>query len=89
MNNINKYWEVHLVVEIARNGYRALESQEFNSINKQMIPLHGRFSARLYIKNKPSPVGIKSFVRCGNPVKHMTLNFTKDLVHEFHQSILT
>ena len=64
MENINRYQKVHLVVEIVRNGYRALEPEDFNSIDKQMILFHGRCPARQYIKNKPNAVGIKSFVCC-------------------------
>ena len=64
MNNINKYWKVNPVVEIVRNGSRALEPEEFGSIDEQMIPFHGRCPPRQYIKNKPNPVGIKLFVRC-------------------------
>ena len=69
MNNINKYWKVHLVVEIVRNGCRALEPEKYNSIEEQMIPFHGSCPARQYIKNKPSPVDIKSFVHYGKSGK--------------------
>ena len=69
MNNINKYWKVHPVVEIVRNGCRALEPEKYNSIEKQMITFHGRCPARQYIKNKPSPVDIKSFVHYGKSGK--------------------
>ena len=68
-HNTNKYWKVHPVVEIVRNGYRALEPEKFNSVDEQMIPFHGRCPACQYIKNKPNPVGIKSFVRCGKSGK--------------------
>ena len=52
-----------------RNGCRALEPEEFNSIDEQMISFHGRCPARQYIKNKPNSVGIKSFARCGKSGK--------------------
>ena len=68
-NNINKYWKVHPVVEIVSNGCRALDREEFNSIYEQMIPFHGRCPARQFIKHKPNPVGIKSFVHCGKSGK--------------------
>ena len=52
-----------------RNGCRALEPEELNSIDEQMIPFHGRCPARQYIKNKPNPVSIKSFVHFGKSGK--------------------
>ena len=69
MNNINTYWKVDPVEEIVRKSCTALEPEEFNSIDEQMIPFHGRCLARQYIKNKPNPVGVKSFVRRGKPGK--------------------
>ena len=57
-NNKNKYWKVQTVVEAVRNACHSLPPEEYNSIDKQMIPFHGRMPARQYFKNKPNPVGL-------------------------------
>ena len=68
-NNINKYWKVQPIVDAIRSACRSLPHEEHNSIDEQMIPFHGRVPARQYVKGKPNPVGIKSFVRCGKSGK--------------------
>ena len=86
MNNINRYWKIHPVVEIVRHGCRALEPEEFNSIGEQMIPFHGHASTS---KTNPILLASNHLFTVGNPVRHMTSNFSKELVQEFQQSILT
>lgn len=68
-NNTNKYWKVQPVVQAIRSACRSLPPEENYSIDEQMIPFHGRVPARQYVKGKPNPVGIKSFVRCGKSGK--------------------
>ena len=62
LNNTKKYWKVQSVVEIVRNRCRALEQAEFNITDEQMIPFPGRCPAPQYVKCKPNPVRIKTFV---------------------------
>ena len=63
--NPKLFWKVDPIVQIIRENMGAQPMEEFNSIDEQMIPFHGRMPARQYIKNKPNPVGLKSYVRCG------------------------
>ena len=61
----NIYWKIQPIADAVRNACRSLPATEYNSIDEQMIPFHGRVPGRQYIKNKPNPVGVQSFVQCG------------------------
>ena len=75
MGNTNKYWKVQPMVEAVRSACHSLPHEDYNSIDEQMIPFHGRVPARQYIKNKPNPVGLKSFVHCGKSGRAYDFNF--------------
>ena len=61
----NIYWKVAPIIDAVCNACILLLPEENNSINEQMIPFHGHVPGRQHVKNKPKPVGIKLFVRCG------------------------
>ena len=61
----NIYWKVAPIIGVVCNACISLPPEENNSIDEQMIPFQGRVPGWQYVKNKPNPVGVKLFVRCG------------------------
>lgn len=64
---LDKLWKVRPVIETVRKKCVEIPHEENYSIDEQMIPFKGVTVSGLkqVIKSKPTPVGIKNFVRCG------------------------
>ncbi|XP_065665356.1 piggyBac transposable element-derived protein 3-like [Hydra vulgaris] len=60
----NKFWKVQPLINTVRSRCLKLPREEYNSVDKQMIPFTGRVPAKQYIRGKPNPVGVKNFVVC-------------------------
>ncbi|KAI4469698.1 piggybac transposable element-derived protein 4 [Holotrichia oblita] len=58
----NKFWKIQSLLNKIRTACLTYPRPSFVSIDEQMIPFHGHVSMKQYIRRKPSPWGLKSFV---------------------------
>ncbi|KAG0415856.1 hypothetical protein HPB47_006966 [Ixodes persulcatus] len=65
-NSQDKFWKVCPVIEADRQRCLLLEPFEHNSVDEQMIAFTSRVAAKQFVKGKPSPEGVKVFVRCSS-----------------------
>ncbi|KAJ8960679.1 hypothetical protein NQ314_006036 [Rhamnusium bicolor] len=64
-DNNNRIWKVRPIVDLFTNRSRMLELKQNTCIDEQMIPFKGKINIKQYIKNKPSPWGIKCYLLYG------------------------
>ncbi|KAF3834757.1 hypothetical protein F7725_027315 [Dissostichus mawsoni] len=65
--NADKLFRIRPVLEALEETFRtAVDPEEFQSIDEQMIPFKGRLSIKQYIPKKPKPWGVKVWVRAGS-----------------------
>lgn len=61
-NNTDKFYKVRPLYDGIRKRCLELKLEENLCIDEQIIPFRGHFSVVQYIKNKPTPWGIKMFI---------------------------
>ena len=65
--NVDKFSKVRPVFDALKETFRStVDPEEFQSIDKQMIPYKGRLSVKQHITKKPKPWGVKVWVRAGS-----------------------
>ena len=65
LGTTNVYWKVQAIIDAVLQTCKALETEEHNSIDEQMIPFQDHVPCRQYVKNTSNPAGVKFFVRSG------------------------
>lgn len=63
--NYDKLFKVRPFIDALQQNLKKIEPEEYNSIDKIIIPFKGHSSLKQYIKNKPHKWGIKVFARAG------------------------
>ncbi|KAJ8938648.1 hypothetical protein NQ314_011387 [Rhamnusium bicolor] len=61
----DKLYKVRPLYDAIRDRCLQLDLEENLCINEQIVPFRGQLSIKQYIKNKPTPWGVKIFVSCG------------------------
>lgn len=61
----DKYFKVRPLLNTIRHRLLQFEVGENVSIDEQIIPFNGRLITKTYVKDKPTPWGLKNFVLCG------------------------
>lgn len=62
----DKLFKIRPVLESLKKSFHsAVDPEEFQSIDEQIIPFKGKLSIKQYIPKKPKPWGVKVWVRAG------------------------
>lgn len=61
----DKLWKVRPIFDVVRARCISLPLEECICVDEQMIPFRGQLGIKQYVKGKPCPWGIKSFMLCG------------------------
>ena len=64
--NYDKLYKLRPMLQSLVSKCKAVPSEEYHSIDEQMIPTKCRSSLRQYLPKKPHKWGIKVWARCGN-----------------------
>lgn len=61
----DKLWKIRPWISALQCNLAGTEQEEYNAVDKIMVPLTGRSSLKQYIPNKPAPWGFKLWGRAG------------------------
>lgn len=64
-NNNGKFFKIRPLFEIIKKRCLEIPMERNLSVDEQMIPFNGHLSVRQYIRGKPNPWGIKTYLLCG------------------------
>jgi len=56
------FWKIKPLLESVRKGCLENQKSKEVSIDEQMIPFHGKSKCSQFVRNKPTPKGLKNFV---------------------------
>ncbi|XP_050065242.1 piggyBac transposable element-derived protein 3-like [Aphis gossypii] len=64
-NNNDKFFKIRPLFEIIKKRCSEIPVERNLSVDEQMIPFKGHLSIKQYIRGKPNPWGIKTYLLCG------------------------
>ncbi len=68
----DRFFKIHPVLDVLRTTFlTAMEPEEFQSIDEQIIPFKGKHTTKQYIPKKHKPWGFKLWVRAGASTGYM------------------
>lgn len=63
--NNDRFWKVRPLFDAIKQRCSSLPLESELCVDEQMVPFKGSLNVKQYLKNKPSPWGIKIFALCG------------------------